>query len=94
MVIGFVFIAASGRRPSTPWGWVLWSAAAPILALAGEAIYEGFLFLFSKIPPFSWLGSWVRCEDGDGDPLLRFVGLAFGFLALFFIAIHIIYDYP
>jgi hypothetical protein len=92
LIVGFVLIAMDGPRPTTLWGWLLWCAVAPVFCLLGEAIFEGLGFLFSKIPPTSWLIRWVRCEDGEGDPLLRFAALAFGFLFLFLLALRMIYD--
>lgn len=34
---------------------------------------------------------WLKCEDGEGDPLLRFAGLAFGLLAVFLLALKLFF---
>ena len=97
--LGLVFLGSAGsERPATFWQWVIWSAAAPVVCLFLELV-AGLLFagpgrLISRVPPFSWVLGWLRCDRGVGDPILRFGALAVVFLMLFFLALRIIFDYP
>ena len=98
LLFGFILVIAYGIWPDTIPKWLLAVVFAPILLFLGEALGElvfrviGAPFmLLAKVPPFSWLAWWLRCEDGEGDPVLRFAGLAFGLLAVSLFALKIIF---
>lgn len=87
LLVFFVFVLVSRIWPNTIPEWLFWVAGGPVLFLLGELVAYVVGYVLGKTPPFSWVFSWLRCEDGEGAPLLRFAALAFGFLAVFLIAL-------
>jgi hypothetical protein len=81
--------------PKSVAGWVLFLLLAPLFLFLGEAFFHLLAALvaqLAKIPPFSWVAWWLRCEDGEGEPVLRFAAIAFGLLAIFLFALQLIYN--
>jgi hypothetical protein len=94
--VGFLIVVFESpfNKPTSLPTLILWCAVAPLLYVVAEALVVGPAHLLSKIPPFSWLFRWIRCEDGEGDPLLRFCAAAAVFLVVFFVALRLVFDYP
>jgi hypothetical protein len=91
LIIVFEFPVA---KPKSIAAWIFWSAVAPLIYIVVGLIVASPFMLVSKAPPVAWVAKWIRCEDGQGDPLIRFGALAIGFLVLFFIGLRVFFDYP
>ena len=80
--------------PKTFVGWMLFLLFAPLILILGDLLIRLLatpFMLLAQIPPFSRVASWLKCEDGDGDPLFRFAGLAFGLLAVFLLSLKLLF---
>ncbi len=94
LLVGFIIVIAHGIWPDTIPKWIIWIIAAPLIYVLMELVVHLLavpFMLLAKIPPFSWVAWWLRCEDGEGDPVLRFAGLAFGLLAIFLVVLKLVY---
>lgn len=101
LAIGILLLVSYAIWPDMIPKWLLWIVFAPVFLLLlfigevlGELVFHVVTMpfkLLAKIPPFSWLAWWVRCEDGEGEPVLRFAVIAFGFLAVFLFALKLLY---
>ena len=89
LAAGFAIVLLEGQWPKTLAQWILWCAAAPILYLLAELLFEGLFQLLSRIPPIPWAIRWVNSGQDSWDRIVRVLALAAAFLVLFFIALFI-----
>ena len=98
LLFGFILVVSLGIWPRTTPTWLVVIVIASALLILEEGLAKLFFRVFGtpfkrlpEIPPFSWLARWLRCEDSEGDRLLRFAGLAVGLLAAFLLALKIFF---
>ncbi len=87
--IGIFVVLEFGVHPKSPQGWVFWVVVAPLLYLVGEVILEPLASLAARVPPLSWIRSWVGRGVDSEDRIIRVVVLAAVFLLLFFAGLKI-----